>query len=68
MGGGDPFFTFSESVIKAMSSCYLDRGDKEAFLFLCEVDLGKNLELSSYGALNKIEDKDLNRYSFYRVK
>ena len=64
MGAGEAFFSFSESVIKAMSSCYLDRSDKEAFLFLCEVDLAKKLEFPSYEAVNKVQGNELTRFFF----
>ena len=57
-----PAFCFSDSVIKAMSFCYLDRYDRESFLLLCEVALGDTTELKTFDRLKGQEVNGFDRY------
>jgi len=53
---GQPFFSLSDSVIKSLSYCYLERGDPQGFLLLCEADLGELKEVQNYQDLQNIGD------------
>ena len=53
---GQPAFSLSDSVIKALSFCYLERGDPQGFLLGCEVDLEDIKEVETHKDLENNND------------